>query len=410
MNRLFCLILVTLFAMSAASAASKVPIVDSDTVSADTLTIENISLSNDSLAVDTAVVAKRKGFFGKLGDYFKKSEHFNPNKKIDFGILGGPHYSSTTGVGLGIVASGLYRIDRNDPTLPLSNVSIFSNVTSKGLLMVGVRGNNVFARERFRFDYTTYIYTFPSTLWGIGYEKGNNDDNETDYSRLKFEAKPRFLVRLAPHTYIGPLFNVQYVNLTDFNEDVAKLMGSDERKFTTVGGGLSFTYDSRDIILNATRGWFVQLDQIFNPSWLGNKHVYHWTDLTVSTYHKAWRGAVIAGEFHSLFNYNDVPWPMLATVGGQSRMRGYFEGRYRDKNIVEAQIELRQHIKKRHGIVVWVGAANVFPKFSEMRLKQTLPNFGTGYRWRFKQGVNVRLDLGLTRNGMGFIFNINEAF
>lgn len=410
MNRLFCLLSVALFTMSAALAAPSEPVVDRDTVPADTLTVAEISLLNDTLAVDTAVVAKRKGFFGKLSDYFKKSEHFNPNKKIDFGILGGPHYSSATGVGLGIVASGLYRIDRNDPTLPLSNVSIFSNVTSKGLLMVGVRGNNVFPHERFRLDYTTYIYTFPSTLWGIGYEQGNNDDNETNYSRLKFEAKPRFLVRLAPHTYIGPLVNVQYINITDFDQSVADLMGCDERKFTTFGGGLSFTYDSRDIILNATRGWFVQLDQIFNPSWLGNDHVYHWTDLTVSTYHKAWRGAVIAGEFHSMFNYNDVPWPMLATVGGQSRMRGYFEGRYRDKNIMEAQIELRQHIKKRHGIVVWVGAANVFPKFSEMRLKHTLPNFGTGYRWRFKQGVNVRLDLGLTRNGMGFIFNINEAF
>ena len=410
MNRLFCLLSVALFTMSAALAAPVEPVVDRDTVPADTLTVAEISLLNDTLAVDTAVVAKRKGFFGKLSDYFKKSEHFNPNKKIDFGILGGPHYSSATGVGLGIVASGLYRIDRNDPTLPLSNVSIFSNVTSKGLLMVGVRGNNVFPHERFRLDYTTYIYTFPSTLWGIGYEQGNKDDNETNYSRLKFEAKPRFLVRLAPHTYIGPLVNVQYINITDFDQSVADLMGCDERKFTTFGGGLSFTYDSRDIILNATRGWFVQLDQIFNPSWLGNDHVYHWTDLTVSTYHKAWRGAVIAGEFHSMFNYNDVPWPMLATVGGQSRMRGYFEGRYRDKNIMEAQIELRQHIKKRHGIVVWVGASNVFPKFSEMRLKHTLPNFGTGYRWRFKQGVNVRLDLGLTRNGMGFIFNINEAF
>ncbi|MDD6140171.1 MAG: BamA/TamA family outer membrane protein [Bacteroidales bacterium] len=410
MNRLFCLLSVALLTMSPAMAAPVEPVVDCDTVPVDTLTVEGMSLLNDTLAVDTALNAKPKGFFGKLKNYFKKSEHFDPTKKIDFGILGGPHYSSATGVGLGIVASGLYRIDRNDPQLPLSNVSIFSNVTSKGLLMVGVRGNNVFPRERFRLDYTTYIYTFPSTLWGIGYEQGNNDDNETNYSRLKFEAKPRFLVRLAPHTYIGPLVNVQYINITDFDQSVADLMGCDERKFTTFGGGLSFTYDSRDIILNATRGWFVQLDQIFNPSWLGNDHVYHWTDLTVSTYHKAWRGAVIAGEFHSMFNYNDVPWPMLATVGGQSRMRGYFEGRYRDKNIMEAQIELRQHIKKRHGIVVWVGAANVFPKFSEMRLKHTLPNFGTGYRWRFKQGVNVRLDLGLTRNGMGFIFNINEAF
>ena len=101
---------------------------------------------------------------------------------------------------------------------------------------------------------------------------------------------------------------------------------------------------------------------------------------------------------------------MLASVGGTGRMRGYFEGRYRDKNIIEAQIELRQHIKRRNGIAVWIGAANVFPKFGDMRLKKTLPNGGVGYRWAFKQGVNVRLDLGFTKNGLGFSFNINEAF
>ena len=45
-----------------------------------------------------------------------------------------------------------------------------------------------------------------------------------------------------------------------------------------------------------------------------------------------------------------------------------------------------------------------------MRLKKSLMNFGVGYRWAFKENVNVRLDLGFTRNGMGFAFNINEAF
>lgn len=101
---------------------------------------------------------------------------------------------------------------------------------------------------------------------------------------------------------------------------------------------------------------------------------------------------------------------MLAQVGGPNRMRGYFEGRYRDKNIIEAQIELRQHLWRRNGAVLWVGAANVFPAFKDMRWRQTLWNFGVGYRWAFKQGVNVRLDLGFTKNGLGFAFNINEAF
>ena len=92
-------------------------------------------------------------------------------------------------------------------------------------------------------------------------------------------------------------------------------------------------------------------------------------------------------------------------------MRGYYEGRYRDKNKIETQIELRQHIWRRNGIVLWAGAGTVFPKFSKMRINHVLPNYGLGYRWEFKKNVNVRLDYGLGKAGQsGFIFNINEAF
>ena len=45
-----------------------------------------------------------------------------------------------------------------------------------------------------------------------------------------------------------------------------------------------------------------------------------------------------------------------------------------------------------------------------MRFRQTLPNGGIGYRWEFKKGINVRLDYGLSKNGGGFIFSLNEAF
>ena len=61
-------------------------------------------------------------------------------------------------------------------------------------------------------------------------------------------------------------------------------------------------------------------------------------------------------------------------------MRGYYEGRYRDKHSLEATVELRQHVWKRNGIVVWVGAGTIFPKFSALRSKQILPNAGVGYR------------------------------
>ena len=102
---------------------------------------------------------------------------------------------------------------------------------------------------------------------------------------------------------------------------------------------------------------------------------------------------------------------MVAQLGGSDTMRGYYEGRYRDKNKMEGEIELRQHVWKRNGIVAWAGLGTVFNKFSSMRARNVLPNFGLGYRWEFKKNVNVRLDYGFGKSGQsGFLFNINEAF
>ncbi|MDE5632787.1 MAG: hypothetical protein K2I54_08290, partial [Muribaculaceae bacterium] len=68
------------------------------------------------------------------------------------------------------------------------------------------------------------------------------------------------------------------------------------------------------------------------------------------------------------------------------------------------------HIWRRNGLVAWVGAGTVFPKFSAMSMRKVLPNYGIGYRWEFKKRVNVRLDLGFGKHQTGFIFSINEAF
>lgn len=100
----------------------------------------------------------------------------------------------------------------------------------------------------------------------------------------------------------------------------------------------------------------------------------------------------------------------MATLGSSYSMRGYYDGRFRDKNVVDMQVELRQHVWKRNGVAVWVGAGNVFPDFSSFEVKHILLNYGFGYRWEFKKRVNVRLDLGFGKGQTGFIFNINEAF
>ena len=101
---------------------------------------------------------------------------------------------------------------------------------------------------------------------------------------------------------------------------------------------------------------------------------------------------------------------MVALLGGSYQMRGYYEGQYRDNDLIQTQVELRQHIYNRHGIALWGGAGNVLPKFKYFKWKETLPTYGIGYRWEFKKRVNVRLDYGFGKGQSAFYFNIDEAF
>ena len=371
---------------------------------------------NDSTAVIAStdsfptqeVAPKKLNLVQKVVKYFNDSNEPHPDKKFDFGIIGGPHYSSTTKLGLGIVASGTYRM-RRDSLTQLSNVSIYGDATTTGFLLIGVKGNNIFPENKYRIDYDFYLYTFPSDFWGIGYDNGNNNDNKSSYNRLETILRIDWMARLHKDLYGGISTGFNWVKGSDFTKPA--LLNGEPHEVISTSLGLTLTYDSRDFIPNAARGVYFNVRQRFFPRFLGNKQSFTRTAFIFDFYQRTWKGAILAFDLHGEFNYGNVPWNMLASLGGSTRMRGYYEGRYRDKSLIEAQLELRQHIWRRNGIAIWVGAGNVFPSFSRFDWGHTLPNYGIGYRWEFKNRVNLRLDYGFGKKGQsGFLFNINEAF
>ncbi len=349
----------------------------------------------------------QKNFIEKVLAYFDDSNKEKENKKFDFSIIGGPHYSSDTKLGLGIVASGLYR-NNNDTFLPPSNVSIYSDVSTIGFYMLGVRGTHLFPQDKYRINYNLYFYSFPSKYWGYGYSNAVNDHNESEYDRKQSRITTEFLINTWDKLYIGPTAQFNYIKAK--NIELPELWNGQRKETTNFGLGFSIQYDTRDYMTNAHKGMYLKLDQRFNPRFLGNRYAFSSTEFTLSHYFTAWKGAVIASQFHSLINYGNTPWGLMASLGGSYSMRGYYEGRYNDKCEMDATIELRQHVWKRNGVVAWIGAGTIFPKFSRLRISHILPNYGVGYRWEFKKRVNIRLDLGFGKGQTGFIFNINEAF
>ncbi|MDE6396808.1 MAG: BamA/TamA family outer membrane protein, partial [Muribaculaceae bacterium] len=287
-------------------------------------------------------------------------------------------------------------------------VALKLDVTTGQLYKVGAEGYTIFKHDLYRLNYDIYFYSFKDKFWGIGYKNAINDANETLYRRLQAQIRADLLFQLKPNLFLGPLAQFSYVNATRMSRPEL-LDGQALRTFTT-GLGLSFVYDTRDFPLNAYKGVYVRFDQLFNPKFLGNKYAFSQSELTLCGYGQIWKNGVLASMLHANLTYGNTPWGLMPTFGGSGNMRGYYEGRFRDKNAVDITFELRQRVWRRNGIVLWVGAGSIFSEFSDFKWNHVLPNAGIGYRWEFKKRINVRLDYGVGKHQSGINFSINEAF
>ena len=354
-------------------------------------------------------IPQKKGFFARVMRYFDESNDEHPQKRFDVSVIGGPFYSSDAKLGLGVVSAGLYRMNGCEKDEQPSNVTLFGNVSTVGFCMIGLKGNNLFPNDRYRLNYTTYIYSFPSYYWGIGYDNENDDANKTKIDRLQARVKAEFLVRAADNLYVGPCVMWDYAKAGDVKVGALRLFDGMSLVQRNYGVGVSVQYDTRDYIYNASKGVYVYFGQEVRPLWMGNDMAFYTTSMSARAYKRVWKDGVLACDLNAVFNFGNPSWAMMAELGGASSMRGYYEGRYRDKHSMTVQVELRQRVWRRNGVVAWVGAGNVFR--DRRTFRHILPNYGVGYRWEFKKRVNVRLDMGFGKGGQcGFVFNINEAF
>lgn len=414
-------ILVALFALVAFDLSAQnegVLIRDNDTIKYtytplaatvnDTIVAPTISEVADSIAVDTVASKPRNSIFRRLIRYFEQAnEDRTQEKKFDLTWVLGPSYSAVTKVSLGILASGLYRIDRTDTITQPSNVSLYANISTSGYYKVGVTGLNLMDRNRHRIKYDISFASMPIDYWGIGYAMAQAEKSSMVEKRYRIDAEYQY--EMARNFFGGVAL--------DFTHAAAKKVANPDYmlgqrdKYTATGWGLSLQYDSRDFAPNPYKGIYLSLRETYFPAALGTTETIWRTTFTGNYYQRLWKGCTLALDAYMEYNAGkEIPWSMVAQLGGGYRMRGYYLGQYRDNGMIEVQAELRQKIYNRHGIAVWVGAGNVFPNFNSFQWRQTLPNYGIGYRWEFKHRVNVRIDYGRGKHGGSVVFNVNEAF
>ena len=363
------------------------------------------SLSNDNKGLIKPLIS----YVEKTAFQYLESSNSNSttHKKFDFSIMGGPYYSNETKVGMGLIGSGLYRLKGTSKDMSPSSVSLYSNITTVGAYSFGIKGTTYFPEMRYWINANISFSDTPLRYWGIGYDAGSKEHYST-YNNMEKNIEVDFFKKTGKYSALGVTTNINEV--TGLNLSDASILDNERRKSMAVGAGLIFTYDSRDIISDPYKGVYALAQNMYYARSLGSTTNFNRTNMTFRYYKQLREGSILAFDLDGTLNIGDANWGMLSQVGNPNQMRGYYQGRYRDKKLVDTQVEFRQHIYKRSGAVAWAGAGNAFSKFSTFSLSQTLPTYGAGYRFELKDRVNFRLDYGRGKGQSAFYININEAF
>lgn len=363
---------------------------------------------------EAAEAAPRRNFFQRVFDYFDRSAVDKTfEKRMDFTFVAGPSYSSKTSLSIGVLAAGLYRVDRTDSLSSPSNISLFGNFAISGYYYVGISGNTFFKRNRHRVDYEMGFRSQPTSFWGLGYDAAVNND-AISYTAKKYLVDAQYKYALVRNVYVGGTLSFNHTRAKDLTRP--DYINGQNGRYTAAGVGTFVEYDSRDIVTQPFSGIYASVSAILYPKFAGDCGSTLWrVKVNFDWYQKLWRDAVLAVDLYGEFNSERTPWTMNAMLGGNFRMRGYYEGRFNDLDMITCQLELRQRIYRRIGCAVWCGAGNVFHSLRDFEWGQTLPNYGLGLRWELKKRMNIRFDYGFGNRVQGkltsgFIMSLNEAF
>ena len=339
-------------------------------------------------------------------------DKFNAKGEKLFKILPVPIYSYSPEAGniFGLAKFNVLNLSKKDTISKPSKLSEVLTVSTLGRINASISTQLVFDEDKYVIiSYVNYKKE-PEYIWDIGNTITDTPQQDV-VERFVFAGTALRLV--AKNFYMGVPFGLSdYFNIqVDSNsflktDSVLGLKGG-----TSVGLGLAAAYDTRDNRYNAHHGSYIIGTAIFYPSGWG-PYAFSKFSLDARKF-LPWKKNVIAGQVTTSYANGQVPFYELPQMGGDSQMRGYYEGGLRDNVLVDAQVELRLHIWNIFGIVGWFGVGQVASGYDQVAFDQFHLSYGPGLRIRVdtKHDTNLRFDFGFGPNGVqGFNINFGEAF
>ena len=317
-------------------------------------------------------------------------------------------YSPETRLGLGMRAIRIFRpapgsINRPS-TLPITFLYTFNKqlIFSTGLDLWIRENTDHLSAELVLSDY-------PFEFYGIG--NNQTGRQEEHYASKKIHAVVAYQKRLGNRFYIGPQYEFKLEDIYQKTSggllEVGGVRGSEGQRIS--GLGLVLNYDTRTNIFQPDQGAYHQAQLLSYQPFLGSQFTFTKYVLDFRKYIPVHDRQVLAVQAWYSLVTGGAPFQEISLIGGSDIMRGYFEGRYRDRHAMVYQAEYRVPVHRKLGVVIFGSAGQVADKVSSFSFGGFKYGGGMGFRYRLTDdGLNVRLDFAYGDQA-SFYFGLNEV-
>lgn len=317
-----------------------------------------------------------------------------------------------TNWGIGVAGFLRFKQKSEPDSMRYSNVTFAFSVTQLNQIVFSVPFQLWFNREtyniygEFGFQHENYLY------FGIG-NKVPSNFQERYYIHVP-RLRINFLKKIYNHLYAGIVYSIDRTDILNLSANGMLINGTvpGSKGGLLSGVGVILKYDSRNSQFYPTKGHFLEFSAIVNNKFTGSDYAFNKYALNMSTYIALPFKQVLALNANAVVNQNNVPFYQMATLGGDAKMRGIYNGRYRDNNSLILQAEYRLALFWKIGAVAFIGVGNVAKHLNQFELENSRLAYGAGLRWVVdkKQQLNVRFDAGFSEGAIKYYFTFAEAF
>jgi hypothetical protein len=347
--------------------------------------------------------------------YFDK----DTTKRSSFVVLPVLSSAPETGIEAGGAALYSFYTDTIHHDTRVSNIYAYATLTTKGQNRLNLSTTYWSPQNKYHYYAAIGRIDFPVDFYGIGNSTHKTDADRLGQKRYRLMLEAQKLV--AKNIYVGLVGGGYKYDFSNTNP--AGVFNTSPNVEDRTGGtflyvGPSFIYDTRNNNTYTTSGMMINAYYNIMQGVLGNNSYQGgFLNVEYTQFISLSKNLVLGIDIQDQnLTGNRSPFYLLPQLGSDEMMRGYYEGRYRDRNLIAGQAELRYRVSERFGVVGFIGAGEVF--HSAFTLPALKPDLGGGVRYFFdiEKGLSIRADYGVgqkptgEQRESGFYVGLGQAF